>query len=143
MAVLMAAIQGGAIRSLARRFGERALLVWGLVLLASAFPVVPLVGGVALLMLPLMVSAVGRAISQPPMVSIVSMRTAQENRGTLMGAFQSSAALARIVGPLLAGALYMSSMAAPFYLASGLFVLAAVVASGLRGVDAARPGASP
>lgn len=138
MAILMAGIQGGGIRALAQRFGERTLLISGLVLLALAFPVIPLMGGIVLLMIPLSVSAVGRAVSQPPMTSIVSTRAAQQNRGTLMGAFQSSAALARIVGPLLAGTLYIYSEAAPFYLASGLFFLAALVARGVRGVDTAR-----
>lgn len=136
MAVLMAGIQGGGMRALAQRFGERTLLVAGLLILAFSFPLVPFAAGLTLLMLALSFSAIGRAISQPPMTSIISMRTAQENRGTLMGAFQSSAALARIVGPLAAGLLYVYSLSAPFILGGALFLLAALLTFGLRDVDA-------
>ena len=136
MAVLMAGIQGGGIRSLAARFGERSLLITGLAMLALSFPLVPAAGGLIFLMLALSLSAIGRAISQPPMTSIISMRTAQDNRGTLMGAFQSSAALARILGPVAAGLLYVYSLSAPFILGGLLFLLAAMITLGLRNVDA-------
>lgn len=136
MAVLMAGIQGGGIRALAQRFGERSLLVTGLVILAFSFPLIPVATGLILLMVALSLSAIGRAISQPPMTSIISMRTAQDNRGTLMGAFQSSAALARIVGPLAAGLLYVYSLAAPFILGGALFLFSALLTFRLRDVDA-------
>lgn len=138
MALLMAVIQGGAIRALAQRFGERSLLIAGLLILAVSFPLVPIAHGLALLMPPLILSALGRAISQPPMTSIVSMRTAQANRGTLMGAFQSSAALARIFGPIAAGALYVYAESAPFIAGGILFFVALLITLGLRNVDAPR-----
>ena len=138
MAVLMAGIQGGGIRSLAQRFGERSLLISGLIILACSFPLVTVPAGLAFLMLALSLSAIGRAISQPPMTSIISMRTEQDNRGTLMGAFQSSAALARILGPLAAGLLYVYSFSAPFILGGLLFLLSALITLGLHNVDAPR-----
>jgi 4-hydroxybenzoate polyprenyltransferase len=46
----------------------------------------------------------------------------------VMGGFQSASALARVFGPLAAGALYDYEMAAP-YLLAGLLMLVALVAS--------------
>jgi hypothetical protein len=48
-----------------------------------------------------------------------------------MGAFQASASLARVVGPLAAGWLYDASHAAPFALASALVLTVAVQARAL------------
>ena len=59
MALVMASIQGGGMRALAARFGERTLLLTGLVAMAVAFPVAPAMGTVALLLVPLLVSAIG------------------------------------------------------------------------------------
>jgi MFS family permease len=136
MAVVMASIQGGGIRPLVARLGEKRMLVGGLVVMALAFPVIPSVSTIALLMIPLAFSALGRAIAQPPMTSLISMRGKASQRGELMGVFQSSAALARIMGPLLAGFLYDFYAPMPFYLAGGLFAIGAILALGLRNADA-------
>jgi hypothetical protein len=48
-----------------------------------------------------------------------------------MGAFQASASLARVVGPLVAGLLYDWSLAAPFFLAAGLAAFVAFAGRGL------------
>ncbi|MDE0884048.1 MAG: MFS transporter [Myxococcota bacterium] len=139
MAVVMAGIQGGGIRSLVNRLGEKRMLVSGLVLMALAFPVIPSVHVVGLLLIPLAVSALGRAIAQPPMTSLISMRGEASGRGELMGFFQSSAALARIFGPLVAGFLYDLSGTFPFYLAGGLFAIGALLSLGLQSTDTPRP----
>jgi MFS family permease len=138
MAVVMASVQGGGIRPLVARLGEKRMLVGGLALMALAFPVIPTVHAVGFLMIPLAVSAVGRAIAQPPMTSMISMRGQVSGRGELMGFFQSSAALARIFGPLVAGVLYDFSAPTPFYLAGTLFALGALLSMGLTGNPAAR-----
>ena len=54
-----------------------------------------------------------------------------ESRGAVMGTFQSTASLARIVGPIAAGALYDLSIAAPFLLASALVLAATPFARSL------------
>jgi hypothetical protein len=48
-----------------------------------------------------------------------------------MGAFQSSASLARVVGPALAGWLYDQAVPAPFWLAAGLALGVALFARAL------------
>lgn len=138
MAVVMASIQGGGIRPLVARLGEKRMLVGGLIVMALAFPIIPSVSTIGLLMIPLAFSALGRAIAQPPMTSLISMRGKASQRGELMGVFQSSAALARIMGPLLAGFLYDFYAPTPFYLAGGLFAIGATLALGLRNADAPR-----
>jgi len=136
MALVMGLIQGGGMRRLAERFGERQLLLTGLALMCIGIGSVPIPGSVSVLMLPLMLSAVGRAIAQPPMMSWVSTLAGERERGSVMGTFQSAASLARVLGPVVAGLAFEVSDAWPFRLASALLVCALAV--GLT-VKAAQP----
>ncbi len=142
MALVMAAIQGGGMRALAARFGERGLLLSGLALMAIAFPLVPQMASVAWLMAPLLASSVGRAIAQPPMMALVSVQAAAHDRGQVMGAFQSSASLARVFGPIAAGALFDWNAPTPFYLACASMSVAAGVALAATRAQARQPAMS-
>jgi len=128
MAVVMGGIQGGAMKRLAARFHERRLILAGLGLMALAFFSVPIPHSVAFLMVPLAIAAIGRGISQPPMMSLVSQSANEASRGIVMGAFQSCASAARVVGPLIAGALYDLDQDYPYWLAGALLVIATLTA---------------
>ena len=132
MALIMAAVQGGAIRRLVEDFGERWLIHAGSALLAGSIVAVPWMPTVGLLLVPLAVASVGRAMVYPSLLGLVSVAAAPEERGLVMGAFQSSASLARVVGPLAAGALYDAYFASPFLLAGVLMASVFAVAGGLR-----------
>jgi len=136
MAFIMMMIQGGGMRALAARFGERSMMVAGFLLMALVFPLIPRIHVVAVLLVPLSLSAVGRAIAQPPMSSLVSLRADAQHRGVVMGAFQSSASLARIFGPACAGLLYQLDPGNPFYLAGALLLVCFGLALGLPTANA-------
>jgi DHA1 family tetracycline resistance protein-like MFS transporter len=122
MALVMGAIQGGGMKALSARFAERQLVVSGVALLALGFAGVPLAESVALLLVALALAAVGRAVSQPALLSLASQAARPEELGAVMGAFQSSASLARVFGPALGGLLYGLAIPYPFWLASALLV---------------------
>jgi DHA1 family tetracycline resistance protein-like MFS transporter len=142
MAVVMGGIQGGGMKRLAARFQERRLILVGLSLMAASFALIPISGSPAWLMLPLGLAAVGRGISQPPMMSLVSQRADDASRGIVMGVFQSSASAARVVGPLIAGALYDQDQGYPYWLAAFLVAVAALTAIQIRNATE-QPSASP
>ena len=118
-------------KALSARFAERSLVVAGMLLLALGFAVLPFPGSVSLLMVPLLLAAVGRAIAQPALQSLASQAARPDQRGLVLGTFQSSASLARVVGPALGGLLYDVSRPAPFWLASALLLLVALGARAL------------
>ncbi len=122
MALVMGGIQGGGMKALSARFAERRLVLGGVTVLALGFAGVPLAPSVALLLLPLLLAAVGRAVAQPALLSLASQAARPEERGAVMGVFQSSASLARVLGPALGGLLYDVSLPAPFWLASVLLI---------------------
>jgi DHA1 family tetracycline resistance protein-like MFS transporter len=131
MAAVMGAIQGGGMRALSERFTERALVVAGSLILGASFLAVPYAPTVALLLVPLVAAAAGRAVAQPSMMSLTSLAATPESRGAVMGTFQSSASLARIVGPVAAGWLYDLALPAPFWLAAALLSAVALLGRGL------------
>ena len=136
MAVVMGAIQGGGMKRLAARWSERSLATAGSLLLAAGFLVLPQAPSVALLLIPLGLCAVGRAILQPSLMSMVSLAAQAGARGSVMGTFQASASLARVLGPIAAGWLYDRQLSAPFFLAGALLV---AVAAQVRGLPARDP----
>ena len=124
MAIVMGGIQGGGMKPLSARYSEKQLVVTGSLLLGLGFVLLPSARTWAVLLLPLALAAVGRAITQPPLMSLTSMAATSDTRGVVMGTFQSSASLARVVGPVLAGLLYDLAEPGPFYLAAALMGLA-------------------
>ena len=124
MAIVMGGIQGGGMKPLSARYSEKQLAVTGSLLLGLGFVLLPSAPTWAVLLLPLALAAVGRAITQPPLMSLTSMAATSDTRGVVMGTFQSSASLARVVGPVLAGLLYDLAEPGPFYLAAALMGLA-------------------
>lgn len=137
MAVLMGAIQAGGMKTLAARWSERSLASAGSLLLAAGFLAFPQPASVALLLVPLALCAVGRAVLQPALMSMVSLAAPANERGSVMGSFQASASLARVLGPIAAGWLYDRQLAAPFWLAGALLLAVAAQVRGLPSRDPA------
>ena len=138
MAVVMGGVQGGGMKALSARFEERALVSAGAAALGIAFLALPEMPTVALLAVFLVLSALGRGVSQPALMGLVSLASTDRNRGAVMGVYQSSASLARIFGPVIAGTLYDSKQALPFWLAGALAL--GVAAAGRTLPARARPG---
>jgi predicted MFS family arabinose efflux permease len=144
MAAVIGAIQGGGMRRLAARFPERTLIGCGALVMAVCFAWLPFAASLPLLLAVLAFSAAGRAVMQPSLMSLTSMAAPPTQRGAAMGAFQSSASLARVVGPFAAGWLYDRALPAPFLLAAALAVGVSLLTRTLPGRAAAgAPLATP
>jgi MFS family permease len=143
MAVLMGGIQGGGMKALARRYSERSLVISGTLLLAAGFAALPVAPGLALMLVALAAMAVGRAISQPSLMSLASLSGDRARQGAVMGAYQSAASLARVFGPAAAGLLYDRLQVAPFWLAALLLLAVAGLARGFPARQDAGPAPAP
>jgi MFS family permease len=131
MAIVMGGVQGGGMKALSARYRERSMIVTGSALLGIALFAVPEVPNVAVLLVVLLVAAFSRAIVHPSLLSLASQTATPANRGVVMGTFQSSASLARVIGPVAAGLLYDVRIALPFWLAAALLVGVVAVGRGL------------
>jgi len=114
--VVMILVQGGLIGRLVRRYGEAALLLSGLVLLAIALALLPLAPPTVPMVAVFCLMAVGQGISNPSLQALISRGTPEHEQGFVLGTNQSLSALARVVGPAAGGAIYTTiGPAAPFY----------------------------
>jgi len=141
MALLMGAVQGGGIRPLVARFGERRLVLSGLGMLAASMALFPTAPTLAWLVPVLALGALGRAVGQPAMMGLVSFAGDPSQRGAVMGTFQAAASLARVVGPGAAGLLYDLRTGAPFLMGAVLLAIAVALAFPLRTARAPQPQA--
>ncbi|MBI4212009.1 MAG: MFS transporter [Deltaproteobacteria bacterium] len=125
VALSMAAIQGGAIGTLTKNFGEATLVMAGVMCMA-----VGLLGAVRGPTIHYFIGAflfygLGYGLINPSLSSLVSRFARPGAQGATMGIYQSAGSLARIVGPLLAGALFdFYGIKIPFYFAVGMCLIA-------------------
>jgi len=98
--IMMAIVQGGVIRIILRKLGERGTVIYGLVFDVFAFGALAFVtsGTVALILTPL--TALGAVIS-PAIQGMMSKAVGDKRQGELQGALTSVGAIAMIVSPLL------------------------------------------
>jgi MFS transporter, DHA1 family, tetracycline resistance protein len=116
--LVLVLVQGAMIGPLVRKLGERAVVIIGMSMIALGMLLIPWTpqGGWLLFSLCVTIVAFGQALTSPSLSSLLSRRSAVQLQGTILGASQSMSALARVVGPSLAGMLYQTfSENAPFY----------------------------
>jgi len=112
--IISAIIQGGLIGKLVKRFGEPALIIIGSLLFFASLFATPFIGPAAGLMGILLtgaVSSIGNALNAPSLSSMASKSAGAGEQGSVLGAMQSVASLARAVGPSLAAFLIYSAVA--------------------------------
>lgn len=124
---IMAMIQGGAIGRLSKRFGEARLVVFGLLALSVSLISAGYTESIGIFIFWLIWVALGNALINPSLSSLMSKAAPADQRGSMMGIFQSAGSLARIVGPPLAGLMFdRLGIAWPMYVAGLLMFLAAI-----------------
>jgi MFS transporter, DHA1 family, tetracycline resistance protein len=164
--VVVTVVQGGLIGRLSRRFGERVLLVAGLVLqglglvalpyasglgatLLGAFPrglaesLGPGLAGMLAASLPL---AFGSGLFNPALMSLLSRSARPEDQGGTLGIGQAAAALGRIAGPISAtNAYHHVWIGAPYLGGAALMAVTAAIGSTLRppGAGGRAPATAP
>lgn len=122
--------QGLLVRRLAPRVGEVALTLAGGLTTTLGFVLLVLGTWHARLWLLLVASAVevtGFALMTPSLQSLLSRRSDPAHQGGILGVGQSTAALARVLGPLIAVPLFFRSPELPYWTAAAIMVVATAV----------------
>jgi len=126
-------MQGGLIGPLSRRFGEKRVSIT-----AGLFFSVGL-GGMGLAMelwqvwAALVPFGIGVGLFNPTVSSMVSKAASANERGAVMGRYQSSSAMGRVIGPVICGPVYSGiALAAPFTLGAVLMLPVVMALGGFR-----------
>lgn len=130
--LVAALVQGGLFRVLTRRFGDRTLLITGMVGMALSIGVVPFLATTGVLIAWTVVLAFSNSIMSPAAAGLVSTLAAANEQGTVLGVAQSLAALGRFSGPAAIGATYDSiTPKVAFLAAAGVMLVGWVVSLGV------------
>lgn len=116
--------QGGLVRRAVPRFGEKPVLLAGLLCVCVGIALVGVSAGSALLYTGLGAIGVGAGLINPSVSSLVSLYSPPAQQGRMLGIFRSLGALARGIGPVVACLLYWWQGATVTYLLAAAIVLA-------------------
>lgn len=142
--IVGAIVQGGAIGRLVKKFGEGKLIAISLVIFGISLGPLPFIRGEAplswgvllrpegqpwlLLLFFLGLLSIGSSLTRPPVFGLISMLTPAHEQGATLGVAQSVGSLARIIGPIIAGASYQYRPAAPYLLCVAISLVTAALA---------------
>ncbi len=125
-------VQGGLIGRLTDRFGVRRIAAVGGWSLGAALLMLPWVPSLGVAFAVMGLLGVGQAMVSPTLSTLVSHLSDEDQQGSTLGVGQSLAALARAIGPLVAGALYDVGIMWPYLLGGGMAIIAGVLVAGVR-----------
>lgn len=123
-----AMVQGGAVGRLVKKFGEPALITASMVLTAIGLAPLPFVHTWPMLLVVLAILAMGTQMARPPIFGLLSQLTPSNEQGATLGVAQSFGSLARICGPVFAGALFHLNPKMPYLVCSGVALLVGFIA---------------
>ena len=140
--LLIAFVQGGLVRRIVPRLGERRVALTGMIITIPGYLLVGATHGVGQLYLGLACLAVGSALVMPCMSSLVSRYAPAHRQGLALGVFRSMGSLARAVGPILGGVLYWRlGSSGPYYVGAGVALIPAAMALRLPAPPPSTPAA--
>ena len=126
--VILIIVQGGFVRRLVPRFGERRLVWFGTGVMALGFVGLWLSYDLLTLLVSLMIVAVGNGLNTPSLSSLTSRAAGGDRQGGVLGVNQAAGAMARIIGPLLGTFLLRYGASAPYITGAGILLCACVFA---------------
>lgn len=120
-------MQGGLVGQLVKRWGEQAILIVGLVMLAGGLILLAFSTQLGWLLLALGILSAGDGAVTPTLSTLLSFVSPSAAQGETLGLAQGVGGLGRIIGPLAAGSIYaFAGPRAPF-IAGGMLVVAATL----------------
>jgi DHA1 family tetracycline resistance protein-like MFS transporter len=123
-AVVAVVMQGGLVRILVPRLGERRLAQFGVLAYVGGLLIVGLTANTLMMAaLGLLFCGAGMGAFSPSASALASRQSDGGNRGAVMGTYQSAVSLARVIGPFVAGPVYA------LWGANSPFIFAACVAA--------------
>lgn len=115
-------VQGVFMGVLTRRFGERRLALSAIVLFIAGYAAVAASPDLPVLLGACAALALGSALFNPSITSLVSQEASRHERGAVLGAYQAATALGRVAGPAFSGVLFSVALALPYLVAAALAV---------------------
>jgi DHA1 family tetracycline resistance protein-like MFS transporter len=122
--------QGFLIRKLLPIYGERILLIAGVLLASVGLLAIPFVTGPYTMALSQTFFAIGTGLINPCLTGSLSLLSGKDEQGEIMGVYQSMSAMGRILGPALGGIVYdQLGHSSPYLLAGAIMLVTVILAN--------------
>jgi len=125
---LILLVQAVFLTVITKRFKPRMILVVGYLFQGLGLAMTPFAPGLAVLFLCSGLYAFGVSIANPTVNALCSQQVPDDRQGELFGVLQSARSVGFALGPLLGGILFDWKHAAPYLLAGGVCLFAAMLA---------------
>lgn len=126
--VVLIFTQGGIVRRIVPRLGERPVALGGLVLVMVGFLMLAYANTVSWLYLGLGLMALGSGCATPALTAMVSLFTSSEQQGQALGVFRAFGSLGRALGPISAAICYWVYGSRACYTLGGLLIILPLLA---------------
>jgi MFS family permease len=135
--IVAASVQGYFFGKLSKIFGDRVLIIVGMLCLAIPLGITPYVWSGVMLYGVGVAIALGNSVAAPALTGMISALSGAKEQGTMLGAAHAVSALGRLSGPFVFGVAYdLISPAAAFLAAATVMLGAWVVVLRVRGETA-------
>jgi len=125
---LSALMQAGLVGWLARRFGERALVLAGFLLMGMGMVFSGTGPAFGLMIAAMGAVSVGNGLASPSLAGLASISSSSEEQGAILGTYQSLGSLARSAGPFLGGLAFDHwGAGSPLWLGGAIVALASLL----------------
>jgi MFS transporter, DHA1 family, tetracycline resistance protein len=128
-------MQGFLTEKLIPKYGEKKLAVAGLAITILAYlswAFLPITHSVGFAYFSFVVFAFGTGLFEPTMASMVSQSAGRQDQGKAQGSYQSLQSLTRVIGPLMAGFLYIIYPGLPYFVSVFLVIISVILFSRVK-----------
>jgi MFS family permease len=134
LGVIIASGQGMLIRFMTPKYGEKKIILAGLLIIPGPLALLAYSApNISLSLLYLLPVAAGAALIMPSLTGLASLLSPADRQGLALGVFRSSGALARAVGPLIGAYLYwIFGVRISYVILAAVFVLILILAMRLQ-----------
>jgi DHA1 family tetracycline resistance protein-like MFS transporter len=106
LAIVPVIMQGGLVRVIVPRFGEYNVAYAGITAFVIGMAIAAAAPGIEIATIGLVICGAGSGAFNPSGSALASKQASGSNRGSVMGVYQSSSSLGRVIGPFLSGAVF-------------------------------------
>ncbi len=131
LGVVSAIVQGGLVRRVVPRTGERNLLLLSALPFALGLAVMGLSTTTQVFLLGLVLVGIGYGGTIPTVLGLLSRSVEPKRQGAILGLGQSVGSLARVLGPGMAGALFDVRLSLPYFAGAALILAGTLLSSRL------------
>lgn len=136
--VVIAIVQGGMVRRMVPRLGERKVALYGMATMLPGYLLVGFAGSSLVLYLGLLLLSAGSGLAMPSLSALVSRYVPSDRQGLAQGTLRSLGSLSRASGPVLGGLMYWKfGSASPYWIGAAVMLWPILASLSLPPIDEA------